>query len=1692
MQTLFKQYLFIFFSLLALTTQISAAELAHDDFNNNSASGYSRDDGWTNQLKIKGKESSYKTYSFGSSYADQSLTITFKIKWQGDWDTNYPKDYFIVKANDIQKVKENLSGTSDSSWTDYTITSNADSNGKLKLEFFADSNNPNELVVVDDVIISGLPYGGEAASICYGDTVESGDKTTTAINSLENNLQNVTVYFDTSSLFDFFDPGFTDCSVDDGAKSNNCEEHENGMNLGPLSIFNSGGWTFNLGNTSKDENRSISTYQNNSFFSKIANMFSSKSALMSTYEKDGKLYRSVMKACQENTSPDNPEDETIPNETDNRPTTACDTFADGLQTRGDNSTVDFSGGSAKLYNNPDAALNTYNTPVNAGGGNDLTCIDNINGDTDQSCQPNNSGAAVIDPITILYPATFSFPDNDTSGGDSITVGKTAWTDEFNSGDELDAYIYNSVSAHGGVSPNHLNFKITNQLKLGTLQAANGNEITFTSKTSNEFEIIATTINTNPSNTFTADTLVKNIKIKTANFGDTNTVNITAKQTIKIDSFSSKHTSTYNLTAPYVNINTLNDVSGSGQENTISIKADYVDIGTLNIGDATTLTITPLTPDKDVLVKINSLSTGSNNILNFAKGTYYIKTLDTSGSGSGYQWNMNGKVNLILEDDWNSDSAIAINADHSGASDLSTDSHSASDLFIYSKGNITTTNNTRIVGTIYSEKEITLNSASYIKGALSAQNLITLGNATQVYYDQTISDEGMGECTSNPDTPDLEQCGIFPNALATYQTLGMTDNPGGGSANIVLNTPSVTANATNPTDLTTSQITCDSNDCSINPPPNVTFTFPPFVTGGTDLSITSDTIFSPDETFQDSSVGYKTIGNLDVNANGVTLTFNSGYYYIDSLTVNGNNFSLNTNTTPGNPVILIIKNNLTINSNTIEFDAAKRTSGAGDLLIFTGGDFDTSQNSQAQYDIVAYIYTKGEFKLSAGSNSGNGFKGAITSEQDLYINKNQTFEYDGVGLDENGFGECSVPIGYTTGPFDAWDTSRDNNATPPLDKNISTKIVNEAFQLSLASLNKASDGYEVKAGAGSSIDVAIYPKNSTVAISNHITYDANTNAHIPSSANLTVTSAQKDAVVGFKLCTTYENNASLNETIYILYPSNECSALTTLNACDATTTGSPTWHVCHSTDNFAIRPYSLRVFGENQYKRAGENFTMAIKAVDQANFTKASGLASSVQGTPNFNVSTNTLNFSSNFYTPSSADIGQMQTDTGVTNVTTCPNNGTFSVVDNNFSNGDVNVSMNFNETGILDINASEKLGSEFALVDADDTPDSQRLIQSTTTIYDTTDISKTNLLLFVPYSLVTTADYNTTTAKSWLYMNDINGSTTTPAMSSYITYTITAQNKNGATTQNYTKTCFPDTANTAPTINGLKLNTTFDLFLDADINSSSNVNLSLYTEDNNSIAIWTMNTNKVIVKGNNNLQEWISPLNFTNGVGQAKVHFNIDRNNSVSLNPVAIKVIDVNTSTSWMSNPGSPKNFTGATLNKSFNYIYGRTNAPRQRFVSNSGTAFIYYQAYCSGTDVNNNTCDKSLLPDGRVSLNINDPRWFNTTQHSSPTDGEAASVNQRGYAVGTGSVTGTPTVSNPAQPTLTYVDAATKGYPYKTTMENNASSWLIYNKYNAAATTNEFEVEFTDNNSSWAGQRETNTTTNRSASDITNRRSMW
>jgi len=396
------------------------------------------------------------------------------------------------------------------------------------------------------------------------------------------------------------------------------------------------------------------------------------------------------------------------------------------------------------------------------------------------------------------------------------------------------------------------------------------------------------------------------------------------------------------------------------------------------------------------------------------------------------------------------------------------------------------------------------------------------------------------------------------------------------------------------------------------------------------------------------------------------------------------------------------------------------------------------------------------------------------------------------------------------------------------------------------------------------------------------------------------------------------------------------------------------------DSFAIRPYSFKVFGKNEYKKAGEEFNLIIKAVDEGNDSINSGVVDNIKGVEDYNVPLSDLNISESFYQPTDTELAQMQNDVGDLNVTYCPNKGTFTIVNSsNFVNGEVNAVLKYSETGILTLTVAEKVGSEFAICDRDDTPDDERLIKEAKQILDIDDINQTNILLFIPYKIeVDEGEFNTTTNTDWIYMgNDvINSQETnqTPKMASYIYYKIKALNKDGDITKNFTKTCFPDV--NAPTKNGLKLNLTFDLFLDANLNASKDVNISCYVEDgvnNNAISIYeknfSLNFNSV-----NSLQEVIYPKNFNNGAGEAKVYFNINKDYKTPIEEVNITVLDINTSTSWMSNPGATNIFIGKNINKMIKFRYGRIKVSNKTEYNNEINNTFEYQYWTqNGWEIN-------------------------------------------------------------------------------------------------------------------------------------------
>lgn len=229
------------------------------------------------------------------------------------------------------------------------------------------------------------------------------------------------------------------------------------------------------------------------------------------------------------------------------------------------------------------------------------------------------------------------------------------------------------------------------------------------------------------------------------------------------------------------------------------------------------------------------------------------------------------------------------------------------------------------------------------------------------------------------------------------------------------------------------------------------------------------------------------------------------------------------------------------------------------------------------------------------------------------------------------------------------------------------------------------------------------------------------------------------------------------------------------------------------------------------------------------------------------------------------------------------------------------------------------------------------------------------------------------------------------------------------------------------------------------------------------------------------------------------LNLNFDRNLSKPINP---KTITFHNYTIDCQNPGTDCSFSAdlgtkttqgnyakdakasnLDLNLTVKHYYGRTHAPRYRYPSNVGDAFIYYEVYC---DIDGNT---TLLPNAPSPVeSVDELDWFDNVLHARLRDGNITNVTER-KSIPKVTLTGM-TWTNPEHAVITYDQ--TGGYPYKTTMQTSSSGWLIYNKYDNTATTNEFEVEFYKPGGNWTGVKNTDTTTDSNASETTSKRIFW
>ena len=267
-------------------------------------------------------------------------------------------------------------------------------------------------------------------------------------------------------------------------------------------------------------------------------------------------------------------------------------------------------------------------------------------------------------------------------------------------------------------------------------------------------------------------------------------------------------------------------------------------------------------------------------------------------------------------------------------------------------------------------------------------------------------------------------------------------------------------------------------------------------------------------------------------------------------------------------------------------------------------------------------------------------------------------------------------------------------------------------------------------------------------------------------------------------------------------------------------------------------------------------------------------------------------------------------------------------------------------------------------------------------------------------------------------------------------------------------------------------------------------------------------TDQLLGFGTNGDEDGTKTIRWNEANLSAVLRFNFRRQVNVPVNPFIVDRPDYNvTAVSHYTNDptyaampgydadaypdGTDDNASGKAL-----FVYGRAHAPRYRVdcTTTSCTSqplIVYYEFYSDDhnstiLDLRRNTTYMGAGADQRSKDSFS---WFQNMLHSAPDDGTVQSTQQKngGLAVDTGTY-----VQSPGRTSMVYSYNGTEGYPYKATIEINASKWLIYNRFNPNAQLNEFELEFNNKGTQLAPANAGGFTGEDNASINSSRRIQW
>ncbi len=253
--------------------------------------------------------------------------------------------------------------------------------------------------------------------------------------------------------------------------------------------------------------------------------------------------------------------------------------------------------------------------------------------------------------------------------------------------------------------------------------------------------------------------------------------------------------------------------------------------------------------------------------------------------------------------------------------------------------------------------------------------------------------------------------------------------------------------------------------------------------------------------------------------------------------------------------------------------------------------------------------------------------------------------------------------------------------------------------------------------------------------------------------------------------------------------------------------------------------------------------------------------------------------------------------------------GVINLLSAKFNDGNLTQVINYSEVGELDFNISEIPNYEFAVIDANDTSDSQRyILEANTTVKFTA-----NRFILDNWELIDGAGQFTYYAAK----------EDTSSMGARLRGLVQAVDASGTPTKNYSSNCYAEDTN---------VTVSFDM--------GGNIQDRLVVDN----LLTGVQDIKTFGSSSGEFNISIEKSTFIDGKSNADISINFDRNRSTAKDPMSFSITDINAT----DNDGVSGSATIDPTKSSSDFYYGRLHVPSYRGVNSEHNITVYQEIYCS------------------------------------------------------------------------------------------------------------------------------------------------